>query len=241
MNQDLFFKLKTGRIAKATTQAGWYDLFSSQDAVFYPGVVTAVHTGITAEMSVGLRARICEKSGRALAGLECHGGCIDSDYNKPTDEWLVIMTFNAPSPDVIEYLLAQGAFLDKQKAFIQEWRKSGHFILPAGTAIAQFKLEVIPTVELIIASGAKFDEPEIIRDGGLGSTDEHFERGAVFKYVGNFLQKGIEIISGDMAFKALCKNHAFGFTLGSGVKFHGTVSDLCRVHGSQAIIKAISN
>jgi hypothetical protein len=239
VNQDLFFKLKTGHIAKATLQAGWYDIFSSADAVFYPGVMTAVKTGITAEMSPNLRARICEKSGRALAGLEVHAGCIDSDFCKPKDEWLIIMTFNAPSPDFIEYLLSQDAFLDKQKAFIQEWRKSGHFVLPAGTAIAQFKLELIPIVEIIVGDSAICDMPEIVRDGGLGSTDEHFEKKAAFEHLGNLLNRGVELISGDLTFKAKCKNHKFMFGLLSGVKYHGTIHELISLYGPIAVISSI--
>lgn len=218
MNTDTFFRLKSGKIEKATRYSGWYDIFSNKDAIFGPGLVTKVSTGIITEMSPNLRARICEKSGRALAGLECHGGCIDADY---AQEWAIIMTFNMPEPRLFDLME------DKQQAFVDKIRSNGHFILPAGTAVAQFKLELIPDVYFRVDEGAIYVDSGNKRTGGFGSTDaSKAGLNLLPNYISQMKDRHLDILSGDKMLIDLCGSGKYLFEFEGGGMFQGTIEEL---------------
>lgn len=216
MDTKTYFRLKSGKIEKATKYSGWYDIYSNKDATFGPGLVTKVSTGMVTEMSPNLRARICEKSGRALAGLECHGGCIDADYDK---EWAIIMTFNMPEPRLFDLMD------DKQRAFVDQIRQNGAFTLPAGTAVAQFKLELIPEVYLRIDEGAFYVDSGALRTGGFGST-EASRIPALATYVADMKSRHLPILSGDKHLIDLCGTGIYIFDFEGGGSYQGTIAEL---------------
>ena len=138
------FELLKGRIEQATPGSD-FDLFSTADATFSPGQTVRVPTGVVTKFDMGLRAIIKERSGMALnKHMRVGGGVIDGDY---PDEWGVIMQWLPPYGTV------------------------GGYTIPAGTKVAQFKLE-----EKVLEDRVKMLGEGIVRvggqrTGGFGSTD----------------------------------------------------------------------
>lgn len=225
-----FFKLLSGKIAKATKESGWYDIFNSQDVQIRPGIITMVPTGIKTEFSPDLRAKINEKSGRGLAGLTCHAGCIDADYRK---EWFVLMsiiqpTYNACLNDYVN---------EKQRLMLESLETRGLIEIPKDTAVAQFKLEYVPNVWVDVSGdNAIYMESDMTRTGGFGSTEKHLEVMHVLDYVKKSKERSVPIESKDMTLTTLCKDHKFTFILQGRNNFDGTHAQLIEEHGSCVIL-----
>lgn len=229
-----YFKLLSGKIAKATSQSGWYDIYSSQDIKIRPGIISRIPTGITTEMSSDLRAQICEKSGKAWAGLQCKGGCIDADYR---EEWFVMMTVLTPERLLFPYAEK------KQAPLLKQLESRGYILIPAGTDVAQFKLEYIPQVAIDLGQGAIYLESDMTRTGGFGSTEEHLQKlndvNNVLNYVKKCQSLGVQIESKDKELQSLCKEHLFTFSLLGRHDFTGTLHALIGEHGSCVITNII--
>ncbi len=211
-------KVLSGRIARATQHSGWFDIFSSEDAFIYANVVTRVKTGLVTEMSPGLRAKIEEKSGRALAGLVCHGGCIDADYR---GEWAVMLSFMMPEP--VLFRVCE----DKQRENAEKIMRDGYLVLPAGTAIAQFKLEYVPQVELV-------GEGIVLSDatrgtGGYGSTSPFLESLSALEKAREYLMQAFaakgKVHLHDANFVRICGPHRFAFHMSNGTRHMGTIEE----------------
>ena len=136
------FKLRKGKIAKATTGSTGYDLFA---AIEHPlqvsaDTVTAIPTGVFTTMTPNLAAMIEPKSGLALKhGVQVLGGTIDSDY---PDEWKVLLTSKVP------------------------------FRVDPGVKVAQFRIVLNLPSFVVAEEGATFEAPQVKREGGFGSTGE---------------------------------------------------------------------
>lgn len=134
------FKLRKGRIAKATTGSTGYDLFSAADGPIHvtPFGITAIPTGVFTTMTPNLAAMIEPKSGLALKhGVQVLGGTIDSDY---PDEWKVLLTSKFP------------------------------FTVEPGVKVAQFRIVLNLPSFVVAEEGAIFEAPAVKREGGFGST-----------------------------------------------------------------------
>lgn len=138
------FELIQGRIEQATPGSD-FDLFSTADVTFVPGQTVRVPTGVVTKFDMGLRAIIKERSGMALNKyMRVGGGVIDGDY---PDEWGVIMQWLPPYGTIEK------------------------FSIPAGTKVAQFKLEEKVLEDQVNMVGDGIVRLGAERTGGFGSTD----------------------------------------------------------------------
>ncbi len=141
------FRLLSGKIERATIDSAAFDLFYAGDVdIFIGDKPVAVPTGVRSAFSPGLMAKIWEKSGLSLKGIEVKGGVIDADYR---DEWKVVLRY----------------------AFFQEYdaQKYSPFCIKPGMKIAQFTLIELPRVTFEAGEGV-ISTVETVRIGGFGST-----------------------------------------------------------------------
>lgn len=181
------FQLASGKIAKSTQHAGWWDIYSSANCKVYPGVICFVPTGIVSICEPGIRMRYSEKSGMSAAGFDLTGGCIDSDYTK---EWFVLLRFLMPSH------LDKEVFGKKQWANVESILGKGFIDVPSGTAVCQFKFELIIDGEIEIGAdiGAFIDVADATRTGGFGEMTAKRELAEYVKH---------ELLLQDVNFKRL--------------------------------------
>lgn len=144
---------KISKTAKIPTKAhtgpfsdAAYDLYCDSGAWLVGPSPQAVSTGIKLIIPDGYWVKFHEKSGKALKGLQIHGGVIDSGY---TGELKVIIS----SHDKINGL-----------------------VLNSGDAICQFTVEKLVESEVVdIVSKELFDsecEFRVRKDSGFGSTGQ---------------------------------------------------------------------
>lgn len=220
----------SGKIAKATHFAGWYDIYTSADCVLRPGLVSVASTNLVITMPSGMRAKIEEKSGRALSGIQVLGGCIDSDY---TGEWKVLITPLMPLIDV--------GLSDKQAVVYKQLMAYGQYTIPADTAIAQFKLELVPVVKIVLSGGYLLEGNVQRGDGGFGSTELHMAQMAVVQYISALKSKGLMAWSDDKELIHLCKDHNFKFVLRTGETFEGTLAACTQMYGAKLVNDILIN
>lgn len=137
-----------------------FDLFLTEDAIL-SATPRAFHTGIKLIIPRGYKVIFKEKSGKALKGVQIHGGVIDSGY---TGELMVIASchpgFYEKPPESSGYsnpiaLSLPGPFLKK------------------GEAICQFSIEEVLPADVVEIDETEFLEAEqmkVRKSSGFGST-----------------------------------------------------------------------
>lgn len=126
-----------------------FDLFLIEDAQI-SSTPKAFHTGIKLITPRGYKVIFKEKSGKALKGLQVHGGVIDSGY---TGELMVIASRHAQDP-----------FFPVT---------SSPLVLKKGEAICQFSVEEVLPADIVEIDETQFLEAEQMKTrkaGGFGST-----------------------------------------------------------------------
>ena len=149
--------LRTSPTAKLPSKAHdsdtGYDLFLSEDVTLGLTPI-ACPTGIKLIIPKGYWVRFMEKSGKALKGIQIHGGVIDEGF---TGSLKVIACLGLPLE------------VDKEAKTILNPVLS----LKAGEAICQFSVERLEVVDLIEIDESTFEVEEQAKTrkaGGFGST-----------------------------------------------------------------------
>lgn len=146
------------------------DLFALEDVTIHPGEIKKIRTGIHVAMKDGETGLYWEKSGRALAGLQVLGGCIDGPYR---GELFVTVT-NCNLATLLEFMLTK-----RRELFDKLPESTIH--IPYGKAITQFiHLKGVLFEDMELLSPDEFDTLTTIRgEKGFGSSDKP-ERGPIF-------------------------------------------------------------